>query len=75
MSKSPRGFPKRTRWSREFDSLHRKLIYKLGTEAAQVPEDPAQFAPWLVDNGRNLESLLGDLLESLSSAAGDLTPE
>jgi phage FluMu gp28-like protein len=43
MSKLPRRFPKRTRWSREFDSLHRRLINKLGTEAAQVPEDPAQF--------------------------------
>ena len=43
MSKPPDGFPKRTRWSREFDSLHRKIINKLGTEAATVPEDPAQF--------------------------------
>jgi len=43
MSKPPDGFPKRTRWSREFDSLHRSLINKLGTEAATVPEDPAQF--------------------------------
>jgi len=43
MSKPPEGFPKRTRWSREFDSLHRRLIETIGTSAASVPDDPSQF--------------------------------
>jgi len=44
MSRQPDGFPKRTRWSREFDSLHRRLVNKFGDEAqADIPEDPIQF--------------------------------
>jgi len=44
MSRPPDGFPKRTRWSRKFDNLHRRLIKELG-DLAQVdtPDDPIQF--------------------------------
>ncbi len=44
MSRPPDGFPKRTRWSREFDNLHRRLIKELGDLAqVDIPDDPIQF--------------------------------
>ena len=44
MSRPPERFPKRTRWSREFDALHRKLVDEFGDGTqADVPDDPVRF--------------------------------
>ncbi len=37
------------------------------------PGDPGQFGPWLVENGRNLEDLLKELVESLKGDISGLT--
>jgi phage FluMu gp28-like protein len=50
MSRPPDGFPKRTRWSREFDTLHKRLVSKLGDGTqADIPEDPVQFIEEYLD--------------------------
>jgi len=44
MSRPPERFPKRTRWSREFDALHKKLIDELGDGTqADTTDDPILF--------------------------------